>query len=608
MRFLIAGLFVLFSGPALFSQWVQIGWEPVVQGLTQPVLATGARDGSGRLFIVEQTGMVRIFRDGALVKRPFLDLTSRVQFDCELGLLSIAFPPQFAEKKHFYADFIDEDGNVVIARYKVTADPNVADPASEEILLKIPQPYGQHNGGMLAFSPVDGMLYISTGDGGIATNEDATYIDDPLNNGQNPGVLLGKILRIDTESGAVPYAIPGGNPQKPGWLPEIWSIGWRNPWRFSFDRRTADLYAGDVGADGYEEVNVEAAGKGGLNYGWSVREGTHCVPQKLCVDRDDLTAPALEYAHNLGCSVTGGVVYRGARFPDLSGTYFYADFCRTTVWAMRQIDEKWQSTSMGPSRALAVSFGEDDEGEVYLVDYRGSILGLRQIPPGLTITSTGNAASGEPGLVAGAMSSVSLSGLTDPDEQLSAEVYPLPMSLGGVTVSVNGAPMPLLSVAPEGRVDFLAPYRLPGESAEVTVRAGYKLSNVFSVPVKPVLPGLFSAAGGRIAAAVNEEGNKAVSAPRGAVLALFGTGLGPALDPPELGYPAMETPASVAKGEVTAMLGAKPAAVEFCSLTPGFTGMYTIIVRIANDAERGEGDVWIAVDGIRSRALRFTVE
>jgi glucose/arabinose dehydrogenase len=415
MRRILAGVSLLLSGGCLPGQWAQIGWEKVVaEGLTQPTLATGAGDGSGRLFIVELGGRVRILREGGLVEKPFLDLTSRIGFDTEAGLLSIAFPPKFAERKHFYADFIDAERNVVIARYKVSSDnPDVADPASEEILLTIPQPFGQHNGGMMAFSPVDGMLYISTGDGGIGVITEEEFANDPLDNGQNPGVLLGKILRIDTESGVSPYAVPPDNPKKQGWLPEIWSIGWRNPWRFSFDRATGDFYAGDVGSDDYEEVNYEPAGMGGLNYGWSAREGIHCVWDKPCVERNDLVDPALEYAHGQGCSVTGGVVYRGAKFPELAGTYFYADFCKSTVWAMKRIAGLWQSASMGPSRALAVSFGEDDDGELYLVDHKGALLRMAQIEPGLTISSVGNSASGEPGLAAGSIASAFLTGLPD---------------------------------------------------------------------------------------------------------------------------------------------------------------------------------------------------
>jgi len=602
----IAALLLLVSCGCLRGQWAQIGWDRVVEGLNLPTLALGAGDGSGRLFVVELGGQVRIVRDGKLVEKPFLDLSSRVGFDVEAGLLSIAFPPKFAERKHFYADFIDADRNVVIARFKVSDDLDVADVDSEEILLTIPQPFGQHNGGIMAFSPVDGMLYISTGDGGIELSGEEEYRNDPLNNGQNPGVLLGKILRIDTESGATPYAIPPDNPKKPGWLPEVWSIGWRNPWRFSFDRANGDLYVGDVGAEDFEEVDYEPAGMGGLNYGWSVREGIHCVHDKACEERGDLVDPAIEYDHDRGCSVTGGVVYRGAKFPELNGAYFYADFCKSTVWAMKRVAGMWQSGSMGPSRALAVSFGEDDEGEIYLVDHKGSLLKMKQIEPGLTVTSVGNSASGEPGLAAGSIASAFTTGLPDVTEPLGYGDFPLPFTLGDVSVWVNGTQVRLTALTPEGKVDFQAPYVLPEGKATVQVRAGYRSSNVFQVDVKPVLPGLLSV-DGRRAMAVNEQGENSVSAARGTMVALFATGLGWPDNAPEYGFPGLDDPPSTLNGVVTAAIGGKPAEVQFCSLTPGFPGIFTIIAKIAPDAAVGEGEIWIAVSGVKSLPLQFGV-
>lgn len=594
-------------GLPVMAQWAQIGWERVVSGLKQPTLVTGAGDGSGRVFIVEQPGRVRILRNGALVEKPFLDLTARVGYDKERGLLSVAFPPRFAERKRVYADFTEDDGTIVIARYKVTEDPDVADPASEEVLLRIPQPFGQHNGGMMAFSPVDGMLYISTGDGGIGSNGEGKFVDDPLGNGQNGGTLLAKILRIDTERGDGEYAVPADNPKKPGWLPEIWSTGWRNPWRFSFDRKTGDFYAGDVGADAYEEVNFEPAGEGGRNYGWSLREGRHCLPGRDCGEVEGLTDPVVEYPHSQGCSVTGGVVYRGKQFPELDGTYFYGDFCRGLVWGLKRIGGAWRTVGMGPTGALLVSFGEDDDGEVYAVDYKGVVLRMKQLAPGLTVTSVGNAASYEAGLSAGSLSSIFTAGLPGVTEALGAEEQPLPLTLGGVTVWVNGTQAPLSGVAPGGKVDFLVPYVVPGEKATVQVRAGFNSSNVFEVDVKPLLPGLFSR-DGRMAAVVNDQGENTTGAARGAVAALFATGLGPAKNPPEFGYPATDTPGSEAVGKVTATIGGKPAEVQFCALTPGFAGIYTVVVTVPADVEAGEQDVTVAVDGVTSPALRFTVE
>jgi uncharacterized protein (TIGR03437 family) len=603
MRATVGLLALAFTGPLMWGQWAQIGWEPVVMGLTRPVFVTGAGDGSGRLFVVEQEGRVKIWRDGALEERPFLDLTARVGFDEELGLFSIAFPPNFAEKKRVYAFFIEPGGGIVIARYRV--DGNVADATSEEVILRFDQPLGQHNGGTLAFSPADGKLYVSVGDGGIGVEGDDNYTNDPANAGQNPGVWQGKILRLDVESGVSPYEVPVDNPRREGWLPEVWSLGWRNPWRFSFDRKTGAMWVGDVGADAYEEVNREGPGEGGRNYGWSVREGTHCVPGKECGEVPGLTPPVVEYGREEGCSVTGGVVYRGARFPDLDGMYFFGDYCRGPVWAVKQLGGEWRRVAMGLTRTQLASFGEDDAGEVYLVDYRGMVFRMTQLDPGLTVTSVGNGASGESGMVAGSQVSVTLAGLEDVPDQMNAEEWPLPVSLGGVTVWVNGTQVGVLGVSLAGKIDFLAPYVIPGETAQVQVRAGYKTSNVSMVAVKPVQPGLF-AVDGRHAMAVNEQGEMTKSAAPGTVVVLYGTGFGLVDNGPEYGFPALD--GAAVKGVVSASIGGRTGEVQFAALAPGFAGVYSVVVKIAGDAELGEGDVWVEVDGVRSPPVRFTVE
>ena len=262
---------------------------------------------------------------------------------------------------------------------------------------------------------------------------------------------------------------------------------------------------------------------------------------------------------------------------------------------------------MGPSRALAVSFGEDDDGELYLVDHKGSLLRMTQMEPGLKVTSVGNSASSEPGLVAGSIASAFLTGLPDVTEPLAFEDFPLPYSIGDVSVWVNGTQARLTAVTPDGKVDFQVPYVLPDATATVQVRAGYRTSNIFTVDVKAVLPGLLSV-DGRRAMAVNELGENARSAPRGTVVALFATGLGWPDNWPEYGYPGIDNPPATFTGTVAAMIGGKPAAVEFCSLTPGFAGLYTIIARIAPDASAGDGEVWIAVDGVKSPTLRFGVD
>jgi glucose/arabinose dehydrogenase len=298
-----------------------VGLQPVASGLERPVGIANAGDGSGRLFILEQVGRIRIVRDGELLSSPFLDISGRVGSSAsEQGLLGLAFHPGYAENGLFFVNYTDQQGDTVVARFSVSADPNRADPASEAQILTLPQPAGNHNGGHLAFGP-DGYLYVGTGDGGGA--------GDQYGNGQNGGTLLGAMLRLDVD-GAQPYLIPAGNPfvDNPAVRDEIWALGLRNPWRYSFDRLTGDLYIADVGQNQYEEVNYQPAdAPGGLNYGWPIMEGMHCFPADRDCARAGLTQPVVEYQHAQGCSVTGGYVYRGQEFPALTGIYLFGDFC-----------------------------------------------------------------------------------------------------------------------------------------------------------------------------------------------------------------------------------------------------------------------------------------
>ena len=332
----------------------------------QPTTLANAGDGSGRIFILEKTGKVRVVRDGVLLDTPLLDLTSKVSTESERGLLGIAFPPGFGGKQYFYVDYTDLAGDTVVARYRVSAgDPDVADPASEQQLLKVAQPYANHNGGQLAFGP-DGYLYVGLGDGGSA--------GDPAGNAQNPAVLLGKILRIDPESTAPAggYAVPGDNPfvGLSGHRPEIWALGLRNPWRFSFDRLTGDLWIADVGQAAWEEIDFQdAASTGGENYGWDYYEGTHAYPPgSVPHSTTGLTFPVYEYDHATGGhSVTGGYVYRGSGSPSFHGLYFFGDFEWGRIWAMDPADNTAQL--LLDDASLWTTFGEDETGEVYVADY-----------------------------------------------------------------------------------------------------------------------------------------------------------------------------------------------------------------------------------------------
>ncbi|MDX1992196.1 MAG: PQQ-dependent sugar dehydrogenase [bacterium] len=350
----------------------------LVSGLFRPLYLTHAGDGSNRLFILEQTGRVWIVRDGALLNTPFIDLTNIVSQDVaygysERGLLGLAFHPNYAENGQFYVNYTDREGTSHVAAYTVSADnPDVADPSSARELLTVAQPYPNHNGGHLSFG-LDGYLYISFGDGGSR--------DDPLNAGQTKSTLLGKILRIDVDNFDFdrPYGIPADNPFSvdPTFAPEVWAYGLRNVWRFSFDRATGDLYLGDVGENAWEEINFEPADSpGGVNYGWVAYEANERY--RGAEPESPVTFPVATYPHSGGsCSVTGGYVYRGEAIPALQGYYFYSDYCSGNLWsAWRDATGTWQSTQLTTTGRQISSFGEDEQGELYLIDYNGVVLAL----------------------------------------------------------------------------------------------------------------------------------------------------------------------------------------------------------------------------------------
>lgn len=343
----------------------------LIMGLDIPTDLTHAGDGSGRLFIVEKPGLVKILlADGSLASQPFLDITGRVGSDAyEQGLLGLAFHPDYATNGHFYVYYTNLAGNTVVSRFTVSPDPNLANPASEVILLTQEQPYRNHNGGGLAFGP-DGYLYISLGDGGSA--------GDPLQAGQSLNTLLGKILRIDvnTEGG---YLIPPDNPfASSGGLPEIWAYGLRNAWRIAFDPANGDLYIADVGQNQWEEVNVVLAGTpGGLNFGWDLMEGNHPFEGAYS---ENLTLPVVEYSHDQGCSITGGHVYRGESMPQMQGVYLFGDFCSGNVWGLLKSGDGWVSSILFRSGIQISTFGQDEAGEIYLGGYNGTLYRLEAAP------------------------------------------------------------------------------------------------------------------------------------------------------------------------------------------------------------------------------------
>jgi glucose/arabinose dehydrogenase len=343
------------------------GLELVAEGFDRPVQVVDAGDSSGRLFVVEQGGRIRIVADGEILGRPFLDVSRLVSCCGERGLLSVAFDQDYARTGILYVDYTDVNGDTVIARYRVRSeDDNQVDPTSAQTILSVEQPASNHNGGLLLFGPQDGYLYIGLGDGGGGNGQ----------NGQDLSTLLGKILRIDVTptTGDVRYQIPPHTPfvGRAGARLEIWATGLRNPWRFSFDRETGDLWIGDVGAGSYEEVNFQSAGsQGGENYGWNEMEGYDCRIEGGC---DAFVAPVSGFDHDEGCVVTGGYVYRGSAIPALTGTYLFADYCGGDVWGLVPNDDgTW--TRLGPvDTDLSISsFGEDASGELYLVDLNGDL-------------------------------------------------------------------------------------------------------------------------------------------------------------------------------------------------------------------------------------------
>ncbi|MGB0388585.1 MAG: PQQ-dependent sugar dehydrogenase [Ardenticatenaceae bacterium] len=360
------------SGTPDLSQ-ITVALEPIVTGFTRPLGVASPLDESGRLFVVEKDGLIWVVTGATDPKEeaerqslPFLDLRPQISTAYEEGLLGLVFEPGRPER--FYVNYTDSDDNTIVARYQVGDNPNFADPNSAEVLLRVPQPNATHNGGHLLFGP-DGYLWIGLGDGGGTENE--------APNGQDPYTLLGSMLRIDvsSESG---YTIPPDNPFADGinGRPEIWAIGFRNPWRYSIDPVTGDLWTGDVGHAEWEEINRAPSNQPALNYGWSVREGDHCFKAESCPS-DGYVVPITEYNHNEGCSVTGGYVYRGNRYPQLQGAYFFGDFCNGNLWAIdASTPAPVAPTLLLESGYQITSFAEDEARELYIIDFGGGLYRL----------------------------------------------------------------------------------------------------------------------------------------------------------------------------------------------------------------------------------------
>ena len=343
---------------------------PVVSGLASPVFLTAPAN-DARLFVVEQPGRIRIVENGALVATPFLDISGQIASGGERGLLGLAFHPQYATNGFFYVNFTGTDGHTRVMRYTVSASRNVANAGSAKLIIRVDQPYANHNGGMITFGP-DGMLYIGMGDGGSA--------GDPQNHAQSRTDLLGDMLRLNVDVGD-PYTPAAGNPfLGTSNAPEIWAYGLRNPWRFSFDRVGGNLYIADVGQGSREEVNVVPASRAGVNYGWKIMEGSVCYGAATCT-QTGLTLPVLDYTHADGCSITGGYVYRGDAIPGIVGHYFYSDYCSGFLRSFRYANgSATEQHDWDLDLGSALSFGEDSTGELYILTGDGRVRRIVNAP------------------------------------------------------------------------------------------------------------------------------------------------------------------------------------------------------------------------------------
>ncbi len=347
------------SVPNMYAQVTPVLYA---EGFSNPVSIANA--GDERLFIVERGGLIRIIdTEGNVETTPFLDLSGIITSGGEQGLLGLAFHPSYSENGYFYVNYTDLEGNTVVERYEVSeSDPDIADYESGMLILEFEQPFDNHNGGDLKFGP-DGYLYIGTGDGGSG--------GDPQDNAQDLSILLGKMLRIDVDLGS-PYAIPEDNPYTGNAeaLDEIWASGLRNPWRYSFDRKTGDLWIADVGQQDIEEVNFVPAGEGaGWNFGWRCYEGSQEYNSADCGAEGEYDFPVFEYTQvgENGCSVTGGFVYRGSDYPSLDGYYFFADYCNNRIYSLHQSEGQWLMEDHGRYADNNFStFGEDGNGELYI--------------------------------------------------------------------------------------------------------------------------------------------------------------------------------------------------------------------------------------------------
>lgn len=558
----LRSLLFLFAVSAAAQPWPQLRPVQVAAGFALVTDIQSPKDGSGRLFIVEQAGRIRTLKSGQTLPEPFLDIVSRVRSGGERGLLGLAFPPGFAAKGWFYVNYTEGTNapnlRTVVSRFRVSSDnPDRADPLSEERILTVDQPFDNHNAGQLAFSTLDGYLYVGMGDGGSG--------NDPQRNGQNPAALLGKMLRIDVESGVAPYRVPETNPflSDPRFKPEIWAWGLRNPWRYSFDRATGDLWIADVGQNRLEEVNFQpASSRGGENYGWVTMEGTLCVLPNC--NTNSLVLPVFEYGRNLGASITGGFVYRGSRYLSRDGVYFVADYVTGRFWAVRRADSAWESREIGRMDNRFIStFGEDEDGEIYFATYdaRDSrIFWLADERPATRPDLIVNAATGEPGAALGSRVNIYGWGIALRPDQTRILFDDVEARIAGVEI-IDGSEL-VIAIVPDS---------LGGRaSSKVSVISGEFRSDQVEVRLLSVQPGIYPLL---------------YAAPAGGRVGLLVSGIG-----------ACSGPLSLSIGTI-----------ESCSPSQAHPGAWELAVTLPADLVQGERTVTLAVGEAVSPPAAITI-
>jgi uncharacterized protein (TIGR03437 family) len=599
MKYLALFLPLCFLPPAFAQENDRVRLERIATGITQCTDIQSARDGSGRLFLVQQNGLIRLWRNGTLETANVLDLRGRISTGGERGLLGLAFPPDFAARQYFYVNYTNPSGATVVSRFRISSsNPNQADANSEQILLTIPQPFSNHNGGQLQFGP-DGYLYIGTGDGGGA--------NDPVNAGQDPRTLLGKMLRIQVEPNLSTYQIPPDNPfaGNSNFLPEIWALGLRNPWRYAFDPLSGDLYIADVGQNRFEEINFQpASSRGGENYGWVTMEGRECV--RAGCNTQGLTLPVHVYPRTEGLSITGGYVR--------NGTYYYGDYVTGRVWALRRQGGQWvNELVINLTSTFAIStFGQDENGTLYVANHRnGEVFRFvlkEATAPQVSANGLVNAASFTPGLVPGSLATAFTAGLLSAPGQVLAPAVPLPRELSGIQLTLNGIAAPLLAVvrsAQGEQVNFQVPWEITsGQPARLRITSSGAASEEIEIPIARLAPGIFSQ-DNRTALVIDAATFQLATGPlaRNRDYILYATGLGPLQNPPATGN---ASPAAVRiTGNASLSAATIPAEITYAGSAPGFPGVYQVNFRLASGTPGGEQDLVLSVDGISGPARKI---